>query len=248
MSQMQEYIAACCGYDSNGLHAGFTQFTFGTMPFTMADTEQLEDVMTVTKAFQSDALIDIQVVDNICTVTFDFSMDTQSLVELFDELNFYKQQTSHVANTLMGYQNELEQAFSAEDADAVEEITIKLRSVSLPFMLPTIIPTQYGGTVNIGFDADPKFVFFSSDALNQMPTKVVMVFEARQIFAEDGLQIYNMDEEEEIRMQQEEMFYMDEARKAEEAAFQQEYGLYNQNYYDEADQGSDGRLKGVRIK
>ena len=248
MSQLQEYIAAACGYDSRGLPASLTQFTFGTMPFVMSENEKLEDVMTVTKAFQTDALVDIEIVDTICKVTFDFSMDTQSLVEFYEELDFYKQQTAHVANIIMGYNRELSEALQAEDSNAVEDISTKLRLMSLPFMLPTIIPTELGGTVNIGFDADPKFVFFSSEALNQMPTKVVMIFEANQLFAEDDLAVYNMEEEEELRMMQEEMFYMDEARKAEEAAFQQEYGLYSQDYYDEDERPSDGRLKGVRIK
>ena len=249
MSRIQEYIEAVCGYDSNGLPAALTQFTFGTMPFTMSETEELTDVMTVTKAFQTDALVDIQIVDNVCTVSFDFSMDTQSLVEFYEELDFYKQQTAHVANVIMGYNNELQAALEEEDENALEDVSAKLRMMSLPFMLPTIIPTEFGGTVNIGFDADPKFVFFSSDALNQMPTKVIMIFEAKQLFAEDDLAVYNMDEEEEIRMMQEEMFYMDEARRAEEAAFQQEYGLSAQDYYDEDDDSSsDGRLKGVRFK
>ena len=148
----------------------------------------------------------------------------------------------------MGYNRELQVALETEDENAVADISTKLRLMSLPFMLPTIIPTQYGGTVNIGFDADPKFVFFSSNALNQMPTKVIMIFDANQLFAEDELAVYNMDEEEEIRMMQEEMFYMDEARKAEEAAFQQEYGLYSQDYYSDDDNQSDGRLRGVRFK
>jgi hypothetical protein len=43
------------------------------------------------------------------------------------------------------------------------------------------------------------------------------------------------------------MFYMDEARRAEEAAYQAQYGTYNQDYYD-GPEVSDGRLKGVRIK
>lgn len=247
MSKIQEYIEMACGYDSKGLPAALTQFTFGTMPFTMAETEQLADVMTVTKAFQTSALVDIQIVDNVCTVTFDFSMDTQSLVEFFDELNFYKQQVSHVAQSITQYQSDLNIALQNEDAAAIEDVTIKLRSMSLPFMLPTIIPTEMGGTVNIGFEADPKFIFFTSDALNQMPTKVAMIFEASQIFAEDEIALYNMDEEEEIRMQQEEMFYMDEARRAEEAAYQAQYGTYNQDYY-EGVADNDGRLKGVRIK
>ena len=248
MSQLQEYIEAACGYDSNGLPAALTQFTFGTMPFAMAETEQIADVMTVSKAFQTDALVDIQIVDSICMVSFDFSMDTQTLVEFYEELDFYKQQTAHVSNIVMGYNRELQVALETEDENAVADISTKLRLMSLPFMLPTIIPTQYGGTVNIGFDADPKFVFFSSNALNQMPTKVIMIFDANQLFAEDELAVYNMDEEEEIRMMQEEMFYMDEARKAEEAAFQQEYGLYSQDYYSDDDNQSDGRLRGVRFK
>ncbi len=247
MSKIQEYIAMSCGYDENGLPASLTQFTFGTMPFTMAETERLEDVMTVNKAFQTSALVDIQIVDNVCTVTFDFSMDTQSLVELFEELNFYKQQVEHVSQSITRYQSDLNIALQNEDAGAIEDVSIKLRSMSLPFMLPTIIPAAMGGTVNIGFEADPKFIFFTSDALNQMPTKVAMIFEANQLFAEDEIALYNMDEEEEIRLQQEEMFYMDEARRAEEAAYQAQYGTYNQDYYD-GPEVSDGRLKGVRIK
>lgn len=247
MSKIQEYIAAACGYDASGLPASLTQFTFGTMPFTMAETEKLEDVMTVSKAFQTDAIVEIDIIDTVLTVSFDFSMDTQSLVEFFNELNFYREQSLHVANSITQYRHDLALAMEHEDANAVEDVNIKLRSLSLPFMLPTIIPTEYGGTVNIGFEGDPKFIFYTSDALNQMPTKVVMVFEASQLFAQDEIAIYDMDAEEEIRMQQEEMFYMDEARRAEEAAYQMQYGTYNQDYYSNQPV-ADGRLKGVRIK
>lgn len=247
MSKIQEYISAASGYDSHGLPASLTQFTFGTMPFSMAETERLEDVMTVTKAFQTDAIVDINIVDNVLTASFDFSMDTQSLVEFFNELNFYREQTMHVAQSIAGYQQELETAIRNEDGDAIEDINIKLRSLSLPFMIPTIIPTEHGGTVNIGFEGDPKFIFYCSDALNQMPSKVVMIFEASQLFAQDEIAIYDMDAEDEIRMQQEEMFYMDEMRRAEEAAYQMQYSSYNQDYYD-GPAASDGRLKGVRIK
>ena len=247
MSKIQEYIVAACGYDERGLPASLTQFTFGTMPFSMAETEKLEDVMTVTKAFQTDAIVEIDIVDNILTATFDFSMDTQSLVEFYNELNFYKEQTAHIARSISNYRHDLEMALSNEDAAAIEDVNIKLRQLTLPFMLPTIIPTEFGGTVNLGFEGDPKFIFYTSDALNHMPAKVVMVFEAAQLFAQDELAVYDMDAEEEIRMQQEEMFYMDEARRAEEAAYQMQYGQYQQDYYS-GGPAHDGRLKGVRIK
>lgn len=247
MSKIQEYVAAACGYDAQGLPASLTQFTFGTMPFTMAETEKLEDVMTVSKAFQTDAIVEIEVIDTVLKITFDFSMDTQSLVEFFNELNFYRDQSAHVARSISDYRHMLTLALDAGDEEAVEDIHIKLRSLSLPFMIPTIIPTEYGGTVNIGFEGDPKFIFYCSDALNQLPSKVAMIFEATQLFAQDEIAMYDMDAEEEIRMQQEEMFYMDEARRAEEAAYQMQYGTYNQDYYTAAPV-QDGRLKGVRIK
>lgn len=248
MSKIQEYVSSACGYDNQGLPAALTQFTFGTMPFTMAENENLEDLMSVSKAFQTDAIVDIKIVDNICTVTFDFSMDTQTLVELYNELDFYRDQITHVTQSIANYQSELELAAANEDYQAIEDITLKLKSLSLPFMLPTIIPTESGGTVNIGFEADPKFIFYGSDTLNQMPSKVIMIFEANQLFAQDEIAIYNMDEEEEIRMQQEEMFYMDEARRAEEEAYRMQYGVDAEEAYSAVHAASDGRLKGVRIK
>ena len=245
---MTEYVDAACGYDDNGLPASITQFTFGMMPFSMSENENVEDIMTISKAFQTAAVVEIQVIDNIAAVSFDFAMDTQSLVDFVNELNFYREQILHVTETVSDYQMQLEVAQRNEDEAAIEEITLKLRALSIPFMLPTIVPSVFGGTVHVGFEADPKYIFYTSDVLNQMPTKVVMIFESSQIFAQDEIAIYSMDAEEEIRMQQEEMFLMDEARRAEEEAYRAQYGGYTQDYYAEEDKyAGDGRMKGVRI-
>jgi hypothetical protein len=115
-------------------------------------------------------------------------------------------------------------------------------------MTPTILPVEYGGAVQVGFMDDPKFVFFSADQLNERPNTMVMIYDASAIFCQDEIAIYTEDTEAEIRAQQEEMFYMDEARRMEEEMYQAQFGA-NASMYDDSNAGqTDKRLKGVRIK
>lgn len=249
MSKMTDYIDAACGYDDRGLPASVTQFTFGMMPFSIAENESIENVMQISKAFQTDALVDIQIIDDMAAVSFDFAMDTQSLVDFANELKFYREQLMHVTKSVAEYQYQLELAQQNANEEEIEEIIIKMRSLSIPFMMPTIVPSAFGGTVHLGFETDPKFIIYASDNLAQLPTKVIMMFEARQLFAQDEIDIYSMNAEEEIRMQQEEMFYLDEMRRAEEEAYRAQYGGYNNDYYAGGDKfAGDSRMKGVRIK
>ena len=62
-----------------------------------------------------------------------------------------------------------------------------------------------------------------------------------------GLGIYQEDAEEAIRAEQEEMWYLQEAKKAEEEAYQAQFGA-NSSYYEEEDVTVDKRMKGVRVK
>jgi hypothetical protein len=74
-----------------------------------------------------------------------------------------------------------------------------------------------------------------------------MIFAAKDLFCQDEVGIYFEDTEEEIRAQQEELWYMQEAKKMEEESYQAQYGS-NVDLYDEQDEVVDKRLKGVRIK
>lgn len=249
MSKMREYIEAACGYDANGLPSSIVQFTFGTSPFITAQEEDIENTVQITKYIQSECIVDIQVIDSIAAVSFDFSLDTEALVELVNELDFYRQQILHVSDTAQNYQDELTLAERNGDEKAVEDVLLKMRALTIPFMQPTIVPAAFGGTVNISFEGDPKFTLYTADQLNQMPYKVIMIFDASEIFAQDEIQVYSYDEEAEILQQQQEMFLMDEARRAEEAAYQAQYG-YSNNLYDDGydDYSGDSRMKGVRFK
>lgn len=250
MSKLTDYMADAVGYDQNGLPASSIQFTFGMSPFQVAETESIENVTEITSVCQSEAIVDMKVVDDVAMVTFDFSMEVNVLAELAQELEMYNQQKGHVTESLNNLMAELMLAERNEDEDAMEKIYFQMRSMSIPFMIPTILPVIHGGTVHLGFADDPKFIFFTSDHLNQVPYKVTMIFEAKDLFCQDELGVYFEDTEAEIRAQQEEMFYMDEARKIEEENYQAQFGsnagLYG-DYLDE-EQPTDKRMKGVRIK
>ena len=248
MSLLSDYVQACCGYDDAGHPAAETQFTFGMSPFAVSDGENVEDFTEITAAAQTDAIVNIEIVDNIAKVEFDFALDIDTFVELIDELDFYKDQLAHVNDTLAGYEAMFNRAVDEDDEEALEDVDIKFRSTSVPFMIPTIVPNAFAGDVHVSFSEDPKFFFLTSDKPNQMPTKLVMIFDAHALFAEDESAIYDFDAEEEIRMQQEEMYLAEEARKAEEAAYQSQYGFSNDPYEDDDDDDNDPRLKGVRIK
>lgn len=248
MSKMTEYLATSVGYDANGLPASTTQFTFGFMPFQIAETENVADVTQITTVCQSDAVVDIKIIDDIAMVTFDFSNETEVLVELAQEMERYNDQKNHVTESLNRLMSELAVAERNEDENAIEELQIQIRSMSIPFMLPTIIPVCFGGTVHVGFMDDPKFVFFTSDQLNQQPYKITMIFDAHEIFCEDEIAIYQEDPEAELRAQQEELWYMEEAKKLEEENYQAQFGFYGNDSYSGVDPETDKRLKGVRIK
>jgi hypothetical protein len=248
MSKLTEYLAAATGYDSSGLPASTTQFTFGSSPFQIAETEDFADVSSVSTVCQSDAVVGLEIVDNIAKVTFDFSNETDVLVELFNEVQMYNAQSKHVLESLNRLMSELNLAERNGDEKAKEELQFQIRAIDVPFFTPVIIPVEYGGTVQVSFIDDPKFVFFTSEQLNQHPFKMIMIYEARALFCQDEVAVYMEDTEAEIRAQQEEMWYMDEARRMEEEQYQAQFGA-NANLYDDSQQqAEDKRLKGVRIK
>lgn len=252
MSKVSDYIEASVGFDSNGLPASSTQFAFGFAPFSIADTENLADVTTISTVCKSDAVVNIKIVDEVAMVEFDFSNEDQVITEMFEELALYKQQRDHVTDSLNDFMAKLAIAERNNDEEEIETINGQIRSMSIPFMIPTIMPVAFGGTVQISFADDPKFIFYTSDQLNQMPYKITMIFDAHHLFCQDEVAIYFEDTEEEIRAQQEELWYLDEIRKAEEEAYFGQYSTYGGGgYYNEDDYEShseDNRMKGIRFK
>ena len=178
-------------------------------------------------------------------LSFDFSTELQTLVEMYQEVKNYIAVKDHITETLNGYMKQLELAERNNDVKEIEEIYTKIKVVDVPFFLPTIMPVAYDGTVHISFSDDPKFVMFVSDELNQNPYKLTLIFDVSALFVQDEIAIYEYDAEAEIRAEQEEMWYLQEARKAEEEAYQAQYG-YNPNMYDD-DEKTDKRLKGARF-
>jgi hypothetical protein len=248
MGKMTEYLESAVGYDSNGLPASTTQFAFGYAPFQVAETENIANLTTVSAICQCDAVVDIKVIDGVAMVSFDFSNETAVFAEFIDELESYTAQKDHVTESLNSLMADLANAERNEDESAIDYITAQVRSMSIPFMLPTILPVIHGGEVQVGFSEDPLFVFFTSDRVNQMPYKVTMIFDAHSLFCQDDVSIYTEDTEAEIRAQQEEMWYMDEARKLEEAEYQAQFGYNADMYDDDDDDQTDKRLKGARFK
>ena len=248
MSRMSEYLASAVGYDSNGLPASTTQFTFGFAPFQIAETEQIADVTQVTAVCQSDAVVELQVIDGIAMVSFDFSNEVNVFAELLDELDQYRQQRDHVTASLNKLMVEVALAERNGDMARIDDLHTQMRAFSIPFMLPTIMPVEHGGTVQVGFADDPKFVLYTSDAANQAPFKITMIFDAHDLFCQDEVAIYQEDAEEAIRAEQEEMWYLQEAKKAEEEAYQAQFGANASAYYDDDGGHVDKRMKGVRVK
>lgn len=248
MSKLTEYLGSAVGYDSDGLPASTTQFTFGFAPFAVAETENIADVSEITTICQSDAIVDIKIVDDIAMVSFDFSNETQTLAEVAQEFETYTAQKEHVTEALNRLMAELGVAERNEDQDAIDDLYAQIRSMSVPFMMPTIMPVCFGGTVHVGFTDDPKFVLFTSDKLNQEPCTVTMIFDAKAVFCQDEVAIYTEDTDEELLMRQEELWYLEEAKKLEEAEYQAQFGYQNDLYGDDDDNQIDKRLKGVRIK
>ena len=247
MSKITEYIEAAIGYDAEGLPASTVQFTFGMAPFQVAESENIDDVTEITAMCQADPIVDIKIIDNMVKASFDFSMDTNTFAEFAEELELYQQQQEHVTESVNMLMNQLAVAERNENESEIEEIYFQVRKMTVPFLVPTILPVALGGDVHIGFADDPKFIFFTSDQLNQMPHKVTMIFEATDLFCQDEMGIYFEDPEAEMLEQQEELWYMQEAQKMEEEAYQAEFGA-NASLYGEEEQAVDKRLKGVRFK
>ena len=248
MSKLSEYLNACDGYDANGLPACNSQIAFGFSPFQVASTENIADVTTLTTVCKTDAVVSIKIIDDIAMVTFDFSNDVQTLTDVIGEIEQYVAQRDHVTETMNEFRAQLELAHRNEDVEKTEEISLQLRSLSIPFMLPTIMPLCYGGSVQVSFSDDPKFTFFTSPKLSQVPYQITMIFDAHSIFAQDEVAIYTSDPEAEIRAQQEEMWYLDEQRRAEEEAYFAQYSQVSDPYADDGKNATNNKLKGVRVK
>ena len=81
MSRLMDYISAAVGYDQNGLPASTVQFTFGMSPFQVAETENIADVTEIHTIVQSDALVDLKVIDKVLMISFDFSNEIHTFTE-----------------------------------------------------------------------------------------------------------------------------------------------------------------------
>lgn len=248
MSKISEYIGTAVGYDSEGGPASTSQFVFGYMPFQIAENENIEDVTDITVVCHSDAIVDIQILDEIAMVSFDFTNEPNTLAELIEEIETYRAQITHVTNSINNYMDELALAERNADEEAMEAIQANIRALSIPFLLPTIMPVCFGGTVQIGFADDPKFVLFTSDYINSMPSKITMIFDVNSIFCRDDVELNLVeDADAEIEAQQEALWYMEETRKLEEENYQSQFGS-NNKLKQSAETKVDKRLKGARIK
>ena len=248
MGKITQYIEDACGYDENGLPASSSQTAFGLSPFLKGEAQREEDVTKVTAVCNTDAIVDIQVLDSTVMVKFDFSGEAKTLAEMVEELEEYKEQKQHTTEVL----NELTaQIYVAErngDEQTKKELIEKTAAMSVPFLLPTIIPIVHGGNVKIGFLDDPKFVLFTVDHLNEQPSSITLIYEAKDLFVEDeaGL-MTGEDMDQEIADYQEEMWYLQEAKRMEEEAYRNQYGSYS-DAYSQNEQTENKRMKGVRVK
>lgn len=247
MSKLTEYLEAAVGYDSEGLPASSTQFTIGLAPFTMSADENIEDVTKILATCTTDAVVDIDILDNMAKVSFDFSLEPDVLAEFLEELETYLAQREHVTESINELMAKLHVAEKNNDVDYAEELVMNLRSTSVPFMLPTIMPVVYGGSVQIGFQDDPKFILYTTDRMNSQAMSITMIFDANDLFCQDEIAVYTNDVEEELEAQREELWYMEEAKRIEEENYRAQWG-YDPMDNDDDDHSNDNRMKGVRIK
>lgn len=248
MSKLSEYLETAIGYDADGKPASTSQFAFGSSPFQIAETENIEDVMEIFAVCHSDAIVDVNILDEMAAVSFDFSNDMETFGALVDEMESYKAQKDHVTRSLHNYMNEMYLAERNGDEATIDDVYNQMRALSVPFMLPTIMPVCFGGTVQIGFTDDPKFVFYTSDSAKSIPTKITMVFDVQSMFCRDEVDVYAAENiAAEIAAQQEELWYLEETKKLEEENYMSQFG--SNNTLDDSDDAKvDKRLKGARIK
>ena len=243
MSKYIDYLTSAIGYAADGQPAAMVQFTFGNMPFNRAETESIEKVMQISAVVQADAVMDIQIIDDLAKVTFDFIADMESLSDFSKELDLYNAQKEKVMASLNEMITEYKMFGDVEDARK-HELYNKIRGTLVPFMLPTVLPLCHNGTVHIGFANDPKFVFYTSDETNRCPTTVTMIFAASDIFCQDEFNVYEEDEDT-IDEMQEEIYMEEEAKRVEREAYRAQYGYKSDEGEDE---DVDKRLKGIRFK
>ena len=109
------------------------------------------------------------------------------------------------------------------------------------------MPVIYGGTVQIGFQDDPKFILYTTDRMNTQAMSITMIFDASDLFCQDEVGVYANDVEEELEAQRQELWYMEEAKRIEEENYRAQWG-YDPTADDDEDDSNDKRMKGVRIK
>lgn len=249
MSKLTEYLESAVGYDASGLPASSTQFTIGLAPFSMSEGESIDDVTQIIAVCTTDAVVDIEILDNMAKVTFDFSLEPDILAEFLGELENYQAQRHHVTEAMNELMARLHVAEKNNDEDEVDELMANIRATSIPFMLPTIMPVVYGGTVQIGFQDDPKFILYTTEKMNSAAMSITMIFDANDLFCQDEVAVYTNDVEDEIEAQREELWYMEEARKIEEENYRAQWGYDPlDDDDDDDDYNSDNRMKGIRIK
>ena len=91
-------------------------------------------------------------------------------------------------------------------------------------------------------------MLFTVDHLNEQPSSITLIYEAKDLFVEDeaGL-MTGEDMDQEIADYQEEMWYLQEAKRMEEEAYRNQYGSYS-DAYSQNEQTENKRMKGVRVK
>ena len=181
MATLLAILDRAIGYGTDGQPLSITQFTFGSNPLVYAQGEALEEVVKLTEAFQADVPVNLEIMDEVAVLSFDFVSNLDQMRELYDILMDHKAQYDHVNHVVHTITEEMQEANAQGDARRLEEGTIKLRAVEVPFMYPTIIPKQDGGTVYITFSNFPRFIYTVAEGVDNYPTKIVLVYQLDDI-------------------------------------------------------------------
>lgn len=196
MSKMDNYITTGTGLTASGTPASMIQFVFGEAPFMPPETADLEDVVDVHAICHSEAIADIRFMDDVAMVSFDFTQEPGILNNLFSKLEDYKHKKDQIQEHLQKLVFQYDMAI--ENADDEEAATLQeaLETIKVPFVAVYLFPVQYDNTVQISFDDDPKFVFYTSNQLDQNPSRVTMIYDAHDVYCQDESAVYHLDDDD----------------------------------------------------
>jgi len=182
---IEEYLLSALGCNEMNEPCAVSQLTFGIQNFAVEEREEIPP-LDIISSFKTDAMVDAEVVDNTLRISFDFGMDLDTMKEVWEAVRIYKDSEGRAEEKLNSLTTEYEDAIKNQNITLANEILEEIKACQVPYFRPIIFPREYNGDAYLAFYSDPKFIFCETDEVNLYATRITLIYEKKDIYAQDG--------------------------------------------------------------